>query len=143
MTVIEYLSRPQKLRKQIARKLVRVESLRWFASRLTPTVREVEVKSTPDPARMQAFLSEAADEEQAVLRMRKELDRVLDETALYISYIPDSRIVRVMELRYLEGLDWQEIALEMDYFISSVYRVHRKALAMLPPPPEVPEGSLV
>ena len=122
---------------------MRVESLRWFAARLTPTVREVEVKSTPDPARMQAFLSEAADEEQAVLRMRKELDRVLDETALYISYIPDSRIVRVMELRYLEGLDWQEIALEMDSLISSVYRVHRKALAMLPPPPEVPEGSLV
>ena len=51
MTTIEYLHQPGMIRQEIARKIVRIENLRRYAARLTAPVREVEVQSTPDPAR--------------------------------------------------------------------------------------------
>jgi DNA-directed RNA polymerase specialized sigma subunit len=47
-------------------------------------------------------------------------------------------MLRIMELRYLEFLDWEEIAREVGYFHTSVYRIHRRALDLLPPPPATP-----
>ena len=138
MTVTEYLQRPDKIRKEIARKRTRIEALRRFAARLTEPLQEVRVSSSPDPARMQAFLSEAADEEEDIARLQQELERVLDETAIYLSFLPDEQMVRVLGLRYMEGLTWMEIALRLDYHISAVYKIHRRALVLLPPPPEVP-----
>ena len=75
MTVIEYLRRPEAIRQEIARKTVRVRVLRRHAQRITSAMRDVRVKSTPDPARMQAFLSEAADEEKAIAGLQQELAR--------------------------------------------------------------------
>ena len=138
MTTVEYLLRPKMLRAEISRKLIRVESLRRYAARLTAPVREVEVQSTPDPARMQAFLSEAADEEKAIAALRKDLKQAITDTAIYLSFLPDTQMLRIMELRYLEFLDWEEIAREVGYFHTSLYRIHRRALDLLPPPPATP-----
>ena len=64
--------------------------------------------------------------------------RALEDTALYISSLPDERLIRVMRLRYLENLDWPEIALRMGYCASLTYALHSRALRLLPPPPEDP-----
>lgn len=37
----------------------------------------------------------------------------------------------VMELRYLEGKRWMEIAVELDYSLQSIYRIHGEALILL------------
>ena len=141
MTVIEYLRRPEAIRQEIARKTVRVRVLRRHAQRITAAMRDVRVKSTPDPARMQAFLSEAADEEKAIAGLQQELAQVLDETAIYLSFLPQEQMEQILELRYLAGMEWKEIARLTGYFLSSVYRLHTQALRLLPPPPEVPDGD--
>ena len=142
MTAVEYLLRPKMLRQEIVRKTARVESLRCFAARLTAPVRDVRVRSTPDPARMQAFLSEAADEEKAIAGLQKELEQAMDEIAIYLSFLPDKQMLRIMELRYLECLEWEEIARKAGYFHTSVYRIHKRALDLLPPPPGMSDGTL-
>ncbi len=141
MTTIEYLHQPGMIRQEIARKIVRIENLRRYAARLTAPVREVEVQSTPDPARMQAFLSEVADTEKEIDDLRKILEKTLDEIALYLSFLSDPLMHRVMELRYLNCLDWNQIAWQVGYYPTSVYRVHRRALKLLPPPPGAPDET--
>ena len=42
----------------------------------------------------------------------------------------------ILELRYLCFRSWEEIAVEMDYGIDNVFRVHRKALASV----QIPES---
>ena len=143
MTVLEYLLRPEALRKEIARKTLRVGYLRQFADRLTSRIQEARVTSSPDPARMQAFLSEAADEETEIARLREELERVVCETAIYLSFLPDEHMIQLMELRYLDGMPWMDIAVRMDYHISAVYKINNRALEMLPPPPAVAGDSPV
>ena len=139
MTTVGYLSRPEALRREIVRKQQRAEMMRRLAARLTSPLREVTVCSSPDPARMQAFLAEAADLEQEILLMEEDLRRVLAETLRFISSLADELLIRLLELRYLDALPWTEIAGCLGYSRASVFRLHRAALDLLPPPPEDPE----
>ena len=133
MTPHEYLLTPENIRKEIARKLARIEALRRCAVRLTAAPRDVRVRTTPDPTYTQSILAEIADEEQAILRLQEALTRSLADVALYISLLPPLYL-EPLELRYLEGLTWQDIADRLSYGISTLFRYHQKALALLPPP---------
>ena len=135
MNAREFLTRPEALRRQIERKRYRIDTLRRLAENAPPPLREVRVCSSPDPARMQALLAEAADEEQDVRLLEEDLGRVLTEVMLAVSALPEPRLSRVLELRYLDALPWEEISLQMNLCQSVVFRLHRRALSLLPLPP--------
>ena len=138
MTVREYLRRPDKLRREILRRKARAAALRDLAASFSLALEQVSVRSTPDVTRMQELLADAADEDEEVCRLAGEMKQVLAETVLYFSSLPDERLIRVMRLRYLENLDWPEIALRMGYCTSRTFELHSRALRLLPPPPEDP-----
>lgn len=125
------LFRPEELGQEIARKRTRAEALRRFATRLTAAPREVTVTSTPDPSRSQDLLAEAMDEEAQIPLLEEERGRALAEAGLLISRLPDPRLIRLLELRYLEGTGWDSIARTLGYAAGSVFRFHRHALARL------------
>ena len=106
MTALDYLGRPEALRREIAREKDRIESLRELCTRVSARLRKVTVRSSPDPARMQDLIARIADGEQELRRLEEDLRQALADTALYISSLPDERMIRVLELRYLEGLSW-------------------------------------
>ena len=128
MNAPDYLLKPKEIRREIERRQTRIEALRRFAAHLTSPIREITVKSSPDPTRMQSLLAEAADEEKQLSLLKAELDRVLAEAALEISRLPDARLIRLMELRYLEGRCWEEIAAALGYSASQTFKLHRQAL---------------
>lgn len=137
MTPQEYLLRPRDIRQQILRKKDRIDSLRRHSARLTSVLRDVRVKTSPDPAFVQEILAEIADEERAVLRLREEHTRALTGIALYISQLP-AAYAELLELRYLDSCSWTRIMDRLGYSRTSVFRIHRRALDLLPPPPEDP-----
>ena len=139
MTAREYLSRPEALRREIARKQVRIDTLRRLSARLTAPPREITVRSSPDPSRMQELLAEVVDGEREILLLEEKRRELLADTALYISLLPDEKLIRLMEMRYLDSMSWEEITLCLGYSPSSVFRIHQQALSLLPPPPEAPE----
>ena len=136
MTAHEYLERPEAIRMEICRKRTRIETLRRLAVRFSPGFSDNRVQSSPDPARMQSFLAEAADEEQEILLLEEARKQALADAALLISRLPDARMARILEMRYLDRLCWEDIAEEADCSTGHVYRLHRLALDLLTPPPE-------
>ena len=141
MNAREFLTRPETLRRQIEQKRYRIETLRRLARRVTAHLSDVRVQSTPDPSRTQGFLAEAADEEQEILRLEERRNQALVDSALLISRLPDEKMARILELRYLDRLGWEEITEEMGCCASRVYRLHQLALEILTPPPEAPEET--
>jgi len=129
--VPEVIRRPRDLRKEMKRKQTRIDTLRRFAQQLTAPPREVKVKSSPDPARFQALLAEAADEEQALEKLEEERVQAVTEAVLAFSALPDERMIRIMELRYLEERNWEEIAEEMWISESRMFKLHKAAVAAL------------
>ena len=129
MIAPDVLLKPRQIRREIERKQMRIETLRRFAEHLTSPLREVRVKSTPDPTRMQALLAEATDEEKQLPLLEAELEQALAAAAIMVSTLPDERLVHLMELRYLEGRSWEEVAAEMGYSQSQMFKLHRAAMS--------------
>lgn len=139
MTVREYLDRPETLRLEICRKQARIATLRRLATRFSAAPRGVRVRTSPDPTQMQAFLAEAADEEREVRRLEEQRQQALAGAALLISRLPDEKAARILELRYLDRLPWEEIISRSGCYASRVFLLHRQALDALVPPPESAE----
>ena len=59
-------------------------------------------------------------------------------SALLISRLPDDRMIRILEMRYLGNLAWEEILNRLDDGASTVYRLHQQALELLSPPEDPP-----
>lgn len=134
MNAPDILLKPRAIRREIERKRLRIDTLRHFAEHLTSPLREVRVKSSPDPTRMQALLAEAADEEKQIPLLEAELEQALSAAAIVISTLPDIRLIELMELRYLEGRSWEETASIIGYSPSQTFKLHRTAMSLLPLP---------
>lgn len=143
MTAFDYLRRPDKIRFEIERRKRRIEFLRRMSSQFSPILREVRVRESPDPVRMQSFLAEAADEEREILRLEEARQQALVDTALAISLLPDEQTVTLMGMRYLEKYTWKEIETKLLLSRTSVYRIHHQALAWLDALPEIRDFSEV
>lgn len=137
MTAREYLERPDAIGREILRRRVRIDTLRRLATRFSAGITDVRVQVSPDPSRMQEFLAEAADEEQEIARLEKQQVKAAADAALLISRLPEEKMTRIMELRYLDRWPWEDIIDEVDCCASHVYRLHQLALDILTPPPEV------
>lgn len=64
----------------------------------------------------------------------RQIDRQIDlrariETA--ICAIPDGRLRDLMRYRYIDGLTWEQIAVEMHYSYVHICRMHGQALAVI------------
>lgn len=135
MTACEYLNRPAMIRREIERKRLRVETLRRLAGRITAQFQEVRVRSSPDPARIQALLADAADEEQTIRLLQESLNRALTDTVIAISRMPDEKLTRLLELRYIDEYSWTDIAEELGYTKRSTFKLHQRALSRI----EIPD----
>ncbi len=74
----------------------------------------------------------AGSEEEAPVRRALFRDRLLVlriERAVYA--LPSPRLRRLLEARYLEGMSWLEVSAVLRISESTMYALHRKALAEL------------
>ena len=139
MTAKEYLQRPKQIVQEIRRKQGRIETLKRLATRLGPEMSDIRVQTTPDPARIQGFLAEAADEEREIARLEGKLQEAMCDSARLIARLPNEEMARILERRYLDEWTWEEIIEEMDISRTQVYERHRIALDILTPAPEAEE----
>ena len=136
MTAKEYLQRPKQIVQEIRRKQGRIETLKRLATRLGPEMSDIRVQTTPDPARIQGFLAEAADEEREIARLEGKLQEAMCDSARLIARLPNEEMARILERRYLDEWTWEEIIEEMDISRTQVFERHRTALDILTPAPE-------
>ena len=141
MTAKEYLRRPKQIVQGIRRKQGRIETLKRLATRLGPEMSGIRVQTTPDPARIQGFLAEAADEEREIARLEGKLQESMCDSARLIARLPNEEMARILERRYLDEWTWEEIIEEMDISRTQVYERHRIALDILTPAPEAEEEN--
>ena len=138
MTPREYMMLAEELQRDIEFRERRIAALRRMASSLGPQgFISDRVQSTPDPGRMQRFVDEIADEEQAILALRERRAGMVADIVLAISRLPDEKYCRLLELRYLEGRCWDEISHILHFSPGWTFKLHRQALDLLADQPEL------
>ncbi len=128
MTARQYLGQAYRIDQRINSKLKQVSLLRGNAMNLSINMKEISIQTSRDNARMENTLLKIIDQEREI---DEEIDRLVDlkaEIKRVIDGVENIEYRLILELRYLCFRSWEEIAVEMDYSIDYVFKIHRRAL---------------
>ena len=131
MTARQYLGQAYRLDQRINSKLTQLALLRGNAMNLTANLKEISIQTSHDNTKMEKTILKIIDQER---ELDEEIDRLVDlkaEIKKVIDGVENIEYRLILELRYLCFRSWEEIAVEMDYSIDNVFRIHRKALEMV------------
>lgn len=131
MTARQYLGQAYRLDQRIKSKLIQLSLLRDNAMNITANLKEVTVQTPHDNTKMENTILKIMQQEKEI---NDEVDRLIvlkSEIRRAIGKVPNVEYQLLLELRYLCFQSWEEIAVEMDYSIDYVFKVHRKALEMV------------
>lgn len=127
MTAKEYLEQAYRLDQRINSKLEQKEALRCLATKSTASLHKNPVSSSNDNYMEDTIIK--------IVDMEKEIDREIDrlvelkrEITGVIDRVDNLNLQVLLELRYLCYKRWPEIAEQMYYTESNVYKMHEKAL---------------
>jgi len=128
MTVKEYLGQAYRLDQRINSKLEQLESLNGLATKCTSTL-------TGMPKNPSRSTSMVADAVAKIVDLQVEINRDIDllvdlkcDMVRIIKSVDNAEYQTLLELRYLCFKTWEQIAVDMNYCIDNVYRIHRKAI---------------
>ena len=128
MTAKEYLGQAYRLDQRINSKLEQLESLNELAMKVTSTL-------TGMPKNPNRKISMVADAVAKIVDLQAEINRDIDflvdvkcDMVRIIKSVDNAEYQTLLELRYLCFKTWEQIAVDMNYCIDNVYRIHRKAL---------------
>lgn len=128
MDAKQYLSQAYYLDKRINSKIEQVASLRELATKATASVHAERVSGTRQRSPMENAVLKLIDLENEI---NDDIDRLVDlkrELSAFIAEIDNHAYRIVLELRYLNGNTWEEVADVMGYDLRWIYRLHGKAL---------------
>ena len=128
MTAKEYLGQAYRLDQRINSKLEQVMSLRDLATKATSTLSDVAPSGTRNVHRMGDIIVKIVDLENEINR---DIDNLVDlkrEMVSVIKAVTDPELQTLLELRYLCFKSWEQIAVEMEYSIHHLYKLHNTAL---------------
>lgn len=136
MNAREYLSQAYRLDLEINNKLEIMDSMHSLATKATSTFSLVPPSGTRNVHRLEDTLAKIVDMD---VEINKKIDKLVDlkkEIVDVISAVDNREYRLLLEMRYLRFLTWEEIAMELNYNIRHIYRIHGEALALV----RVPES---
>ena len=119
--------RAAKLRMESARR--EIEKQRESLTGITAQIKQDKITGGGGADRMADAVAHIIDAEAALCDEAEAVETALREVLAAINSVPDEMQRAVLMLRYIEGLDWLEIAGRIGYEISNTYIIHGKALA--------------
>lgn len=129
MNAKEYLSQAVWLDRMIDSKLEQLEMLKSLAMKVTSSFTKEKISGgNIEKSKMESTMVKVIDLEHEI---NADIDRLVDlkkDIQDTINKMDDINQQLLLELRYLSGKGWDEIAASMGYDPRTVYRIHGKAL---------------
>lgn len=128
MNAKEYLKQAFYLDKRINSKLEQVESLNALATKATSTLSDMPKSPSRGPSKLEDTIVKIIDLQEEINR---DIDKLVDlkaEMVGTIKQIQDKELQVILEKRYLCFETWEKIAVDMNYSIQHIFRLHSKAL---------------
>lgn len=131
MTAKEYLNQLIAMDNAINRKQQRLATLRDVAMNTTPNYADEDVQRTREKNPLENIMSKIVDLDREI---DEDIDALVDfkaEVWEKLDKIADERYKRILWLRYADRKTWRYIALELNFTIRYIHKMHLKALAEL------------
>lgn len=128
MTAKEYLGQAYRIDQRINSKLEQVASLRALATKATSTLSDIPQGGSRNVQAMEATIVKIVDLENEI---NEDIDTLVDlkrEIVGVIKHIQNPEYQTLLELRHLCFYSWEKVAVEMEYDLRYMHKLHRKAL---------------
>ena len=128
MTAKEFLSQAILIDQRINSKLEQVQSLRSLAEKATTTLTPTPHSAAQNVHRIEDVIIKMLDLESEV---NASIDGLVDtkrEIMKTVQCLPITEHRTLLELRYICGKTWEEIAQRMQYSVRNVHLIHGAAL---------------
>lgn len=127
MTTKEYLSQAYRLDDEINAKIESLERLKSIAEKMT-SVNSGMPHGSSDPHSKEDVLIKIADMDAEITA---DIDRLVDlkrEITRTINSVEDQTYRILLYKRYINHERWEEIAVDMGYYLRHIHELHGKAL---------------
>ncbi|HCM24092.1 MAG TPA: hypothetical protein DHW78_07205 [Ruminococcaceae bacterium] len=127
---IDWLNRYRKLDKEVDRKCDELSRWRSRATKITPALTGMPGGGVAGDRVQDAVEKIVALEGE----INAEIDRLLQvrgEIEKAIEAVPDDTLRTLLELRYIDGLTWEKIAVKLNYSYMHICRLHGKAIQVI------------
>ena len=131
MTAKEYLGQARFLDMRINSKIQQVASLNELATRCTATISDMPKSPNRGGSRMADAVIKIIDLQEEINRDINKLVELKREIMGVIKAVPNVEYQTVLEKRYLCFITWEQIAVDMNYTIRWVYKLHGRSLQIL------------
>ena len=131
MTAREFLNQAYKLDQRINSKLEQVSVLNDLALKATSTVTGMPHSPNHGGFRVSDAIVKIIDLQDEINRDVDALVDIKREIMHVIKAVDNIDCQLLLEMRYLCYRTWEQIAVDMDYSIDNVFKVHRRALQMV------------
>ncbi len=131
MRAKEYLNQAYRLDQRIDAKISQVAALNELALKCTATITGMPHSPNKGESRMADVVGKIVDLQ---VEINRDIDRLVDlkrEIVRVIKAVDNPEYQTLLEKRYLCFMTWEQIAVEMNYGIDNIFRLHRKALAQV------------
>ena len=128
MTAKEYLSQAYHLDKRIDSKIEQLKALNLLATKCTSTLSDMPKSQSISNSRLEDTVVKIVDLQEEINR---DIDRLVDlkrEIMGVIKAVPNVEYQTILEKRYLCFISWEQIAVDMNYSMQHVHRMHSAAL---------------
>lgn len=128
MTAKEYFGQAYRIDQRINSKLEQVGSLRALAAKATSTISNTPPSGSRNVHSMEGIIVKIIDLENEI---NADIDTLVDlkrEIMGVIKDIDNPEYQTLLELRYLCFYSWEKVAVEMDYDLRYMHKLHKKAL---------------
>ena len=136
MTAKEYLSRARYLDERITSKIQQIASLNSLATRCASTFSDMPRNTNRAGSKIEDCVIKIIELEDGI---KKDIERLVDlkgEIMSTIKAISNVEYQVLLEKRYLCFMTWEQIAVDMNYSIQHIHRMHSLALKEIVVPNE-------
>jgi DNA-directed RNA polymerase specialized sigma subunit len=129
LTAKDYLLQIPALRNRIAQQCALVDDYLDEACRATSRIRAVAISGTGHHSRVETYMDKLIDlEREKIDPLRQQLWQIEQDVLKVTAEMPEGRWRQVIEMRYLRGMEWKDIASEMGVHKKYVFQLHGHAL---------------
>ena len=137
MNAKTYLSQYMVLNHRIDGKMAILNDLKATAEKTSFAMSDVVVSRSRNYHAMEDVIIRIQELKDQITRDMLQLLDLRDELMKQIEKIPDWKMRRLLEMRYIFEQSWEEIADSLNYSESNVFKLHKRALQGI----KVPEIS--
>ena len=128
MNAKTYLRQVEVLDQRIDSKIAILSNLKEMATKTTNVMSDVVVCRTRNNHSMEDVIVKIVDMQE---QSNRDIDRLVDlkrEIMERIHSVPDQKLQSILELHYICGKSWEDIAAELGCTTSNVFKMHARAL---------------